>query len=387
MDYRRFDPSGCNFPPPAVPLLPAPDWSSLGAAGNGTVDPALLDGTGVRHFSRGRYALHEAFRNAGVGVQGALLAPAYHCRTMIDPALALGAEVRLFAVNPDLTPDLDSIAAALAATPQARALVLPHYFGIEQPAALTAAIASLCRRHGATLVEDCSHAWQVAALRAPMARADKGHAVVASPYKFFACEDGGVLWSGADPAPAPPRRRSLIDEAKGVKSAWTRSRVAHTAPARRIGPGGSGACGVVLAEGGSQPSPMYQRACEGQSSLALSRWVMRHTRLAPLVDGRRRNYRWWAEAVAGLAGARALFPELPAGCAPYMFPLEISMPDPFFFALKRAGLPVWRWDDMAVSDCGVADRYRLHLLHLPCHQGLSGAQMTWMTSLVKEVLA
>lgn len=63
------------------------------------------------------------------------------------------------------------------------------------------------------------------------------------------------------------------------------------------------------------------------------------------------------------------------------------MPDPFFFALKHAGLPVWRWDDMAVSDCGVADRYRLHLLHLPCHQGLSGAQMTWMTSLVKEVLA
>jgi hypothetical protein len=42
---------------------------------------------------------------------------------------------------------------------------------------------------------------------------------------------------------------------------------------------------------------------------------------------------------------------------------------------------------MAVSPCTVAQRYSTHLLHVPCHQGLSDAQMDWMLSLAREVLA
>jgi dTDP-4-amino-4,6-dideoxygalactose transaminase len=55
--------------------------------------------------------------------------------------------------------------------------------------------------------------------------------------------------------------------------------------------------------------------------------------------------------------------------------------------LKQAGLPIFRWDDMAVSDCAVATRYRSQLLHLPCHQSLSERQMDWMVSVVTQVLA
>ena len=91
--------------------------------------------------------------------------------------------------------------------------------------------------------------------------------------------------------------------------------------------------------------------------------------------------------MAGLSHARALAPLLPDTCAPYMFPLLISRPDPDFFRLKQAGVPIWRWDDMAVSSCAVAGRYRTQLLQLPCHQGLSNVQMDWMLALVQEVLA
>ena len=114
---------------------------------------------------------------------------------------------------------------------------------------------------------------------------------------------------------------------------------------------------------------------------------MRRTRLSPLISRRRAHYQQWADAVAGLPGARALFPVLAPDCAPYMFPLEINMPNPSFFLLKQAGLPIWRWDDMAVSDSDVANRYRSHLLHLPCHQDLTAEQMGWMTTLVAKVLA
>jgi hypothetical protein len=70
-----------------------------------------------------------------------------------------------------------------------------------------------------------------------------------------------------------------------------------------------------------------------------------------------------------------------------MFPLLIATPDPHFYQLKQLGLPIWRWDDMAVSGCAVAAGMRLHLLHLPCHQSLSDSQMAWMTNSVAEVVA
>lgn len=77
---------------------------------------------------------------------------------------------------------------------------------------------------------------------------------------------------------------------------------------------------------------------------------------------------------------------MPADCAPYMFPLYLERPDPDFFLLKKMGLPIFRWDEMAVSECAVAADYRLRLLHLPCHQTLSEQQMQWMISVLGEVL-
>lgn len=385
LEYQRFDPSSCNFPRPLAPLLPALRWADLSFDDRDTLDPALLDGPGIRHFSRGRYALHAAYLAAGVGPSGALLAPAYHCRTMLDPALALGGAVRFYDTGPDLAPLIDSVRAQLAtgAIP-ARALIVPHYFGFEQPAAVIDELASLCREHAVTLVEDCSHAWQVAARRAA-GGVCPGRSIVASPYKFFGCEDGGVLWSADSAVPPQAARAALTDEAKGLLSAWTRGRrIPRPAPPMSDSQPGRGA---TLAEFGSGPSPMYQRGREGVGSLALSRWVMRRTRLAPLVARRRAHYQQWVDAVRGMSRARPLFTELPQDCAPYMFPLEICMPEQDFFTLKQAGLPIWRWDDMAVSPCPVANRYRMHLLHLPCHQDLTPAQMQWMTTLARKVLA
>lgn len=121
-------------------------------------------------------------------------------------------------------------------------------------------------------------------------------------------------------------------------------------------------------------------------SLVCSRWVMRHTNLQRLAERRRQHYQQWVKSLAGLPSCRALFPALPVDCVPYMFPLVIDHPETHFFAFKHLGVPIWRWDDMAVSDCAVATRYRLHLLHLPCHQELTTEQMAWMTRAVVGVM-
>jgi len=385
--FQRFDAADCRFPPPRVPLLPVLRRGDLTLAR--TAAARALDGTGVRHFSRGRYALHAAYRAAGVGTNGALMAPAYHCRTMLDPALALGGEVVFYAIDECLRPDLKAIAALLAkAQPPVKALLVPHYFGFRQLTETIAALAGLCRSHGVTLIEDCSHGWQIAIEHGPRCEEETGRMVVASPYKFFPCPDGGTLWGNPtqlDPAltlstsgPVKEFKALLKMLAPGLSGTSVGAAAAAGAPDAR---------GLEHTETGALISLHYQRCLENQRGLALSRWIVRHARADNAAAQRRANYRRWLTAVGALNGARALFAELPPDCIPYMFPLLIQAPDPQFFKLKQLGMPVWRWDDMAVSDCRVAGKMRLHLLHLPCHQSLSDAQMGWMTSTLAQMVA
>jgi hypothetical protein len=147
-----------------------------------------------------------------------------------------------------------------------------------------------------------------------------------------------------------------------------------------------GAPGAHAREHNLRPSNFYLAKEESLQGLACSRWVMRHTDIDRLANERRQNYQQWLEAVAALPHCRALFPDLPNDCVPYMFPLRIDHPETHFYALKHMGVPVWRWDDMAVSPCGVATGYRERVLHLPCHQELTANQMCWMTEVVGQVM-
>lgn len=386
-DFQRFDSSNCSFPIPRVPLLPTLHWRDLTFS-----KPCQFPESSVHYFARGRYAMHSAYQTAGVGPSGALLAPAYHCRTMLDPALALHSPVYLYALNPDLTPQLTSIKALVATSqPRVKVLVVPHYFGFEQPKALMAELMAFCGQNGITLVEDCSHAWQLAVKRVEECPPKAGHVLIGSPYKFFACEDGGALWG--DPkelALLSQRPPTLIAELKALARTFQKSWKNHnsaglTLPEKRLVSEHIN-LGENIKKYDSSPSRMYADSSEIDSNFAVSRWAMRHTPVARVVQQRQHNYHQWVKATAPLSGARSIFPDLPPHCAPYMFPLLIEQPEQHFYQLKHLGVPIWRWDEMAVSDCPVSSQYRLGLLHLPCHQSLSPEQMQWMTASVAEVL-
>jgi perosamine synthetase len=68
-----------------------------------------------------------------------------------------------------------------------------------------------------------------------------------------------------------------------------------------------------------------------------------------------------------------------------MFPLLLERPESDFPRLKMLGVPMWRWDEMVRSDCPVAQRYRMAVVHLPCHQSLSRAELDWMIDTVEHV--
>ena len=392
MKLNLFNPAPCGFPKPRVPLLPdKPELLPLGKWCSGS--SANKASSHFRHFTRGRYALGEAYRLSGVGHEGALLAPAYHCLTMLDPALALGADVQLYPLQPDLSPDLEKLDALLATTNKpAKALLATHFFGFAQD---FSALKQWCDNRNIVLIEDCSHVLFTGNFQA-LGTGIFGKFVASSPYKFFACEDGGLLHASAEHLlnSVTTKSAGLMQELRGIKhtiekhqsTASTASEIAlldRQLEALSTNP-------LVTADQQiapySHPSSMYSATAAKTAALRSSRFIVSHAAIDKNISRRQCNYQRWANAMAKQPNCRPLLPELPDNCAPYMFPLHIDQPTPHFYWLKHLGIPVWRWDEMAVSNCPVAQGYRLHLLHLPCHQSLSENQMDWMITAVQKTL-
>ena len=388
LHYARFDPSPCHYPAPRVPLLPRCTAAALRALPSRSFEAIGAAGT-RSSFSRGRYALWQAYRSCGIGPAGALLVPAYHCRTMLDPGLSLRSTPLLYRVDALLRPELAHIDALIrdSAVP-VRALLLTHCFGFAQDAADWRRV---CNDRGLKLIEDCSHA--MINRRGHERLGIAGHFSAASPYKFFPCEEGGLLIAAADAPPTAPleqRPAGWRAEAEVLDLARSRRRdrdlstpaLAAAVEALLRDPGASG---IERLNEHGEPSTLYAPADEQRAGTHAGRAIAALCQVDHLALARRANYRRWLDAVAGLPGCRALFGELPDDTVPYMFPLVVDDAAPRFHLLKRLGLPIWRWDDMAQGGCAVANAYRLSVWHLPCHQSLDNTEMTWMMAALSEV--
>ncbi len=388
LDTLIFDATACGFPKPRVPLLPTGlDGVSLKPQSNWA--PA----THFRHFSRGRYALCEAYRLAGIGPGSALLAPAYHCRTMLDPALALSSNVLLYSLLPNLSPNLDTLDALADQSPTpVKALLATHFFGIPQD---FTALTAWCAQRSIVLIEDGSHAFFCEHHR-PTGIGSFGAFVVSSPYKFLPSPDGGLLYARAAEQidglhTRPP---AWLAELRGIIHAQEKI----TAHRRNRNSFDIGRIEAELAASAACPAPHardlrvtagcstdYCADEEGRAALRYSRMLYRHPDIEAVACSRRGNYRRWAAATINLAYCRPLFPILPADSIPYMYPLLIEQPELHFHRLKQLGVPIFRWDSIVASACPTATNYRLHLLHLPCHQSLNDRELDWMIKAVQKV--
>ena len=238
------------------------------------------------------------------------------------------------------------------------------------------------------LIEDCSHAY-FKWYGGPSVGGRENY-VIASPYKFIAAQEGGILMMPVDHINALPAMRNPSWASElGECLHWCRKILKKS----RFNPSSLASSPKIsyqkaqyVEEPGQSLSRMYNLVEEGREGFRFSKWLISHIDRDEIAKSRRTNYRQWLDAVAKLPQCSPLFPELPVGIVPYMFPLLIELPDPHFFILKSLGVPIWRWDEMAVSDCPVAASYSTRLLHLPCHQTLSRQEMSWMIGVVSNVM-
>lgn len=321
------------------PTRPTFGWDNLGGPREAGL-PAVDDLPHRRLLTSGRAALFAAMKALGVQPGDSVLAPSYHCPTLVAPLRAAGAAVQFYPLGADGLPLLDAITPA----PRTRAIVVVQLFGL--PRSL-AAERAWCDARGIALVEDCAHSFFGQASERPVGQ--WGDLATASLSKFFPLAEGGLLAS-ARPLPAQPLQPA---GARQQLKAWVDLLERGSAHGRLTGL--NAALGALFRLENGPPRPPaageapheltearmladYDLARSEQVPTALAR------RLAGLPRGRivvrrRAHYEALSRGTQGLPGARPLLGALPAQAAPYAMPLWVDAPSQLKPCMPRCAPP------------------------------------------------
>lgn len=383
----------------ALPSVPVLSPATLFQRGGASL-PSLLDSGAVCMVTSGRIAIGLALREMGVGPGHTVLVPAYHSPSMIPPVHWCGASVVFYRVRPDSTIDLDDIAAKFDGS--VKAVMATHFFGFPQD---LRGLRALCDAHGAMLLEDCAHAFFGHHGGTPVG--STGDYAIGSSMKFYPIYEGGCLVSHRHRLSLPLRSAGPGFEAKAALAALEMAfahgrmqalRLALSLPLRlksalwnalksRRPAGGAPA----LAPDSSDSSFNFDpRWLEKRSSL-FSRLTMRLASRARIVALRRRHYVQLQQAVDGLPGCRPLYPALPEGACPWIFPLLVDQADAVAASLQAAGVPMVRfgatlWPGVDAATCPNSVALGRQLIGLPCHQELRAAELALLRDGIRRAL-
>ena len=383
-------------PRPRVPLAPVLSRSSF-AGGVAAHTASVLDAGPVRQVTSGRIAIALALREMGIGRGDAVLVPAYHSMSMIPPVLACGARAVFYRIGPDAAVDLLDVAAKLDAS--VKAIMVTSYFGFPQA---LAQLRAFCDGHGLLLLEDCAHCFFGEHAGRPVGA--WGDYAIASSMKFFPVYEGGCLVSARHAlSGAPPVSAGLGFEAKAALNAlenafaygrlpllgallWLplRLKAALWRLVKRAG-------APALAPSSSDSSFEFDPRWLDKRSALFSRLLMKRVSHARIVALRRAHYRHLEQALAGLPGCRPLFPALPDGACPWLFPLLVDEPEPLFARLHAAGVPITRfgatlWPGVDAQVCANSAALSRRVLSFPCHQELRADELAWMSATIRAAL-
>ncbi len=370
---------------PPLPRTPVLDWSSFA---NEELPSHVHSIDDIRYTvltTSGRAAIYQALLQLRLERGSLVLAPSYHCPTMIAPVILAGLEVGYFGIRADGLPNLNTVDALTAS--KAKAMIVPHYFGLARS---LAEVRQWCDAHRIVLIEDCAHCYFGDAGERPVGT--WGDFATASLSKFFPVPEGGVLASAknvvtAHPLSPPGFKAQLKGYVDVLETAVRQGRLAGINRAL------SGVLRIKkffaqsAANHGGTDAPALDRvmlSCDMgrivQAPLSVTRALRASLPRGPIIARRRRNFALYARHFAQVRGAKQLLPWTDESAVPYVFPLWVEEPDRIYRELRSQGLPVFRWDRIwpgtpqMANDVGPS--WSHHVLQLLCHQDLSEADIT-----------
>jgi hypothetical protein len=316
-------------------------------------------------FSHGRTALLYGVRALGLPRGAVVLCPDFICATATDALERAGLRVRFHPLTEGLVPEWS----ALDRVPRdaAAALVMVHYFGVPQDAARYRAY---CDERGWRLIEDNAHGH--GARVGEREAGTFGDIGIASPYKSFSIRNGGLLYLRPETGFEPPR---LPCQPVGLPVRFARAAVRAALDA------------LPPVRAALRPCPPYGSQAafrdETVAEWSMDEWSCAQVLGADLAALRARRqalYRVW-QTWTLLHGLAPLFPVLPAGAMPLVYPARSASPgmsDGWFRWGHRQGIDVHSWPTLpeaVVREDGAAVRRWERLVCFPLHQGLDPAAL------------
>ena len=301
--------------------------------------------------TRARYGL-AVIAKAELQQGDLVLLPAYHCRSLVEPFLWAGCRIRFYTMNKDLSPNLDAFESQLKA---ARAVVLVRYFGFDGN---IKNLAKRAREQDCLVIEDLAHAPFIGELH--------GDFGVTSLPKFFPVTSGAEIWiaqSRDSDALAQilssHRQNPVVWQLDSILARLRRGLFARK-------PADTEEFGAFhyFQEAGLRESVPRGTLAE----------IARHDE-SVVIEARRRNYRLLSGLFKNSSIGCPLYPGLKRGEAPYVYPYILE--DTHTFGrLRNAGIPLFRWEELAPSACEISAAYRSKLIQIPCHQDLSARDLS-----------
>lgn len=384
-----------------IPLSPVLSFSALRRA-PGTRTRSVLDAGEVRFVTSGRIAIGLALREMGVRAGDKVLVPAWHSPSMVPPVLWRGAQPVFYKLRADTSADLADIVDKL--DDSVRVLMVTHYFGFPQPE--IAALRTLCDARGIRLLEDCAHCLIGEHQGRPVGA--WGDYAIASSMKFLPIYEGGLLVSARHSLrqvalrSAGPGFEAKIALAS-LEKAFAHGRLSAARAAlwlpmkardaawgmlkRRTNAGA-----VPLAPDSSDSSFNFDPRWIDKRSSWFARLVTRLASASRIASARRANYERIDANLRGLPGGRALYPRLPEGACPWVFPFLADDPEGLCERLRQAGVPLVRfglplWQGVDDSVCATSARLSRHVVGFACHQELQEHELARMIEAIRKALA
>ncbi|WP_255171666.1 DegT/DnrJ/EryC1/StrS family aminotransferase [Natrononativus amylolyticus] len=287
------------------------------------------------YYGSGKAALHDGMRmltDPGENV----LVPSYLPDAVVEPFRELGLEARYYAVTDDLAPDLDDLQPRI--DDDTAAVMSVNYFGFPQPG--LDAIADLAADHDCYHVDDNAHS--VLSVDDGTLLGTRGHLGIASLWKLLPVPNGALLYLNDESIArrfepsglAGTNARIDSDDWLFVLKSFAVDVLSTNTVVKQSVDAFVSTNGSVRAA--SEPFARYEAAKAPMSKLAAH--VVADADPEAIRAARRRNYRCWRRLFEPRGDVEILYPELPAGICPQVFPVRADDPDRLLTELARCGV-------------------------------------------------
>jgi len=382
-----------QFLKPNIPIVPVIGYSQFFVqhSTNKKIDSVFFQGRPIYSHS-GRYALSAALDIMEIGSNDSVLIPSYHCLSMVAPIVYTGAEPCFYKLNDDLTFNIEDIEDKISAA--TKAIIVVHFFGFPQR---LSELVQLCKKYKIQLIEDCAHAFF--GYTGSEQIGSTGDFAIASLKKFFPVMDGGMLISNRHlnekliqtPLKIKQQLKYIINSFENsifynrLKLLKFIGNILEYIKKLNINVKIKPKC-TDLKENLSDElriQAWFDPAQKANKISYISKLIINYSDIDKICNKRRKNYLYLLEKLNDLKSVEPLYPKLKPGVIPYMFPLILKNPETDFKKLKMKKIPIWRWEELCISDCEISRYYSKHLIQLPCHQSLRKRELDAIIHAVK----